>query len=274
MTEQTLPTIGAALQIKNLAHYRDWLIAEQRDLEIQDACVPDVLDGNWQPLVAQVRDTLTGYQGRMGVHGPFMSLHLLAIDPKIRAVVSERMLQALEFGAALGATHMVIHSPYLFFGTPFLAGAASNRSFDDIGIVHATLEATVKRASEIGCTLVIENITDSNPAALLELIRSFDSAHVRMSLDTGHAAITQQRGGPTPDQWVREAGALLAHLHIQDSDGHYDRHWVPGDGSIGWYALFEALATLKHQPRLLLELRDQTKIIRGYEWLRDHGFVR
>ncbi len=274
MTEQTLPTIGAALQIKNLAHYRDWLIAEQRDLEIQDACVPDVLDGDWQPLVTRVRDALDGYQGRMGIHGPFMSLNLLAIDPKIRAVVSERMLQALEFGAELGATHMVIHSPYLFFGTPFLAGAATNRSFDDIGIVHATLEAAVKRAGEIGCTLVIENITDSNPAALLDLIRSFDSSHVRMSLDTGHAAIPQQRGGPTPDQWVREAGSLLEHVHVQDSDGHYDRHWAPGDGSIGWYALFEALATLEQQPRLVLELRDQTKIMRGYEWLRDRGFVR
>jgi sugar phosphate isomerase/epimerase len=95
-----------------------------------------------------------------------------------------------------------------------------------------------------------------------------------MSLDTGHAFITHRLGGPPPDQWVREAGALLEHLHLQDTDGNVDRHWAPGNGAINWYALFEALGDLEHRPRLILELRQPREIERAAAWLAERGLAR
>lgn len=56
-----LPTIGAALPVSALAEYKAWLIEEQRDLEIQDAFNPAVLDGNWQDLFRQAKAILDGY---------------------------------------------------------------------------------------------------------------------------------------------------------------------------------------------------------------------
>ena len=47
---------GDCSTIQRLADYRDWLIEAQRDLEIQDPFQPDVLDGDWKPLVRQARD--------------------------------------------------------------------------------------------------------------------------------------------------------------------------------------------------------------------------
>jgi sugar phosphate isomerase/epimerase len=85
--------------------------------------------------------------------------------------------------------------------------------------------------------LVFEGIQDKHPGPLLALVGSFESDLVRMSLDIGHAMITNRLGGPPVDQWVREAGPMLAHLHLQDSDGNIDRHWVPGQGQMNWYAL-------------------------------------
>jgi sugar phosphate isomerase/epimerase len=84
----------------------------------------------------------------------------------------------------------------------------------------------------------------------------------------------QRIGGPTPDQWVREAGELLEHVHLQDSDGHLDRHWMPGRGNINWYALFEALGSLPQCPRLILEVRNTSEILGGAAFLAAQGLVR
>jgi sugar phosphate isomerase/epimerase len=273
MTLPVLPKIGAALPIEALPTYREWLIAGQRDLEIQDPFNPAVLDNDWQPLIKQAKELLDGYSGRMGIHGPFMSLTILARDSKVRTLVSDRLRQGLEFAAELGATHMVMHSPFDFFGSPFLPHSSGHGLGEQLQLIHATLEPAVTMAKEIGCLLVIENIYDTNPAPLLTLVRSLASDYVRMSLDTGHAMIKHQIGGPSPDQWVREAGELLAHIHVQDSDGQIDRHWQPGAGNINWYALFEALRSLQHQPRLLLELRNKDEIFQGAQWLIDRGLA-
>jgi len=274
MNTHERPTIGAAMPVAQLEAYAAWLIEGRRDLEIQDAFQPETLDGDWQPVLERARGLLDGHQGRLGIHGPFDGLTLMSRDPQVRGLVSQRLCTGLELAAALGATHMVVHSPFQFFGSPWVPHAAGTGRSEQIALVHATLEKVVPFAEAINCTLMIENILDRHPQPLLELIRSFDSPHVQMSLDTGHALITHRLGGPPPDQWVREAGTLLGHLHVQDTDGHGDRHWAPGDGELNWFALFEALRELPHRPRLLLELRQPQDIRRAADWLVHHGFAR
>ncbi|NJM08338.1 sugar phosphate isomerase/epimerase [Candidatus Gracilibacteria bacterium] len=270
----SLPLVGAALQSKHLAEYADWLIADQRDLELQDPVSPDVLDGDWRTLASSVRSTLDGYKGQMGIHGPFLGFNLFAQDQKIRAAVVDRFLTALEFAAAVGATHMVLHSPFGTFGNPFTVHQFHGRLNDDITHVQHTVEPVLAAAQQIGCTLVIETIYDTNPALLFGLVRSFESEYVRLSIDVGHCFINSRFGGPPPDQWVRSGADLLAHLHLQDTDGHGDRHWAPGQGSLNWYALFEALRELAHTPRMVLELRDQSRVLEGARWLAERGLAR
>lgn len=274
MTEQTLPVVGAAMPVSALELHREWLITDQRDLEIQDGFSPDVLDGDWRAVVAEAKSLLDGYTGRMGIHGPFVSLSIMARDPKIRAVVTDRLLQGIEFAHELGATHMVVHSPFEYFGTPFLPHSPGHGQAEQFALIHQTLDPVVTQAKDAGVTLVIENIHDKNSGPLLALIRSFETEYVRSSIDIGHAYIKQLDGGPTPDQWVREAGPLLAHMHLQDTDGHIDRHWHPGVGAINWFALFEAIATLDQKPRLLLEIRPKEAVQVSAQWFAERGLAR
>lgn len=252
---RTPPVLGAALPVDHLEAHRDWLLEAPRDLEVQDAVRPGVLDGDWRPLVRRVRELLAGHSGRLGLHAPFDGLSMASSDPAVRAFVSKRYTAALEFGAELGASHMVVHSPFIFFGHPQLAHAPTNGLGTLIAQAQATLEDVIPLAERLGCTLVVENIRDTNPRPLLTLVASLGSPRVRASLDTGHAFITHQVGGPTPDQWVREAGALLDHVHLQDNDGQLDRHWPPGDGGVNWRVLFGAIGELEQTPRLILEVR-------------------
>ncbi|MCS7068542.1 MAG: sugar phosphate isomerase/epimerase family protein [Meiothermus sp.] len=262
------------MPIELLPAYREWLLEHGgRDLEIQDAARPEVLDGDWKPLVALAKQALEGYGGRMGLHGPYDGLWMASFDPFVRRMIAERYRRALELAAELGASHMVIHSPFLFFGHPQMAHAPSNGLEREIEFAHDTLETVLPLARNLGLTLVIENVRDTNPAPLLALVRSFNSEHVRLSLDVGHAYLMQQVGGPSPDQWVQEAGELLGHLHLQDNDGLLDRHWPPGEGRIHWRALFQALSRLGSQPRLILEVRHE-RLPEAARWLVAQGLAR
>jgi sugar phosphate isomerase/epimerase len=138
----------------------------------------------------------------------------------------------------------------------------------------------VERAASIGCVIVIENIRDTNPNPLLELVASFKSESVRMSLDVGHANLMQAIGGPTPDAWVRTAGNLLGHVHLQDNDAMNDYHWPAGRGSINWQTLLLAIQDLETMqpdreerlvpPRLILEVRE---VEQAAQFLVGHGLA-
>ena len=258
---------------QTLAVYRGWIVEQQRDLELQDFFDAAALDSDWRPVADNVRKLLDGYRGRLGIHGPFWGFKIDNQDPLIRAVVTKRFLQSLEACEAIGATQMVVHSPFTTWDynnldiNPAAREALTER-------VHATLKEVVARAENIGCELVIENIEDKDPLARVELAKSFDSEAVRVSVDTGHAHYAHvSTGAPPVDYYVDAAGEALSHVHIQDTDGYSDRHWIPGDGTVRWHAVFRALGRLSVKPRLLIEVKDKTQIRRGADYLASLGLV-
>jgi sugar phosphate isomerase/epimerase len=268
MTAQTnLPILGVALPLAGLRQHRDWIFDKQRDLELQDFFWAEVLNGDWQPLATEIRRELDGYRGRLGIHGPFWGFNIATRDPDVGAVVKKRMMQGLDVCASLGATQMVIHSPYTTWDYNNLDYNPGGRE-QVIERVHAVLGDAVKRAEDMGCVLVIENIEDVDPHARVALAKSFNSRSVRVSIDTGHANYAHlSTGGPPVDYYVHAAGDLLDHVHLQDTDGYADRHWNPGEGNVPWREVFRALARLSGKPRLILEVRNKNTVRIGADHL-------
>jgi sugar phosphate isomerase/epimerase len=273
MTGNAKPLLGAALMMRSLPEFIDWLQEGQRDLEIQDVSMPDGLDGDLQALARECRSMLDGYPGRMGIHGPFYSLDIMAIDSKIRQATTGRLLEGVDFAQAIGATHMVIHSPYRTFGHHFASWSAADYEAEALQAIHATLEPVLAQASQAGCVLVMECIADLNPYPLINCVKSFESDFLQVSVDVGHAYMAQVYGGASPDQWIRDAGLRLGHIHLQDTDGILDRHWATGDGNLNWRAIFEAIAYTGAAPRLLLEMRDEEDIWKSVEYLQQKGWA-
>lgn len=270
----SLPMLGAAMTVDELETWRDWLIEGRRDLELQSFIEAETLNGDWMPLVARARRLLDGYEGRLGIHGPFWGFSIASEDPDVRALVARRLDQGLAVCEALGATQMVIHSPYTTWShnnLDSLPGARERLSER----VHDTLRDAVRRAEGIGCTMVIENIEDKDPAVRVALAESFASPAVAVSLDTGHAHYAHgSTGAPPVDFYVTAAGNRLQHVHIQDADGYADRHWEIGKGTVNWHAVFGALARLESRPRLILELRHKAAIPASVAWLKAAGLAQ
>lgn len=269
-----LPTIGVALPIAELQTHHDWILEGRRDVELQDFFTAETLEGDWTPLAERARALLEDHEGRIGIHGPFPGLNIASPDPAIRDIVTRRMNQGLDVCAAVRATQMVIHSPYStwMYNNLDKDQGARARVLD---YTHLTLGDVVKRAEDMGVVLVIENIEDKDPNDRLVLAQSFASPALKLSIDTGHAHYAHgYTSAPPVDYYVRSAGAMLAHVHIQDADGYADRHWAPGEGTIHWHAVFKALADIDANPHIVLELADKSKIRQGADFLIRNGFAK
>ncbi|MDG4650145.1 sugar phosphate isomerase/epimerase [Roseibacterium sp. SDUM158017] len=272
--------IGAALKIADIPHHRDWLLDGPRDLEIRDFISTEALLGDWRGLAAVAKARLDGFSGRLGIHGPFVNVPMTCNDPELRPIVTRRYLTGLDAAIALGATQMVVHSPFTIwddrnFGDRPGRGNTPSHRDTIIAACHEVLREVVDRAADNGVTLVIENCDDVSPLDRLELARSFDSRAVKVSLDTGHAHNAHCAHGAVPvDYFVVAAGEWLAHVHLQDTDGYADRHWAPGRGTIRWASVFAALQAAPADPHLVLELRDHGDIPAAMAWLEREGLAR
>lgn len=271
-----LPLLGAAMPTDTLETLQAFILEENRDLELQDFVDCDLLNGDWKAVADRSRRLLTGYTGRLGIHGPFWGLNIASPDFEMRALNRRKHLQGIEVCEYLGATQMVIHSPYTTWSYNNLDNAAECKEYDRLlENCHDTMDAVVKRAEECGVTMVIENIEDIDPDIRCILADSFNSPAMAVSIDTGHAHYAHgTNGAPPVDYYVRRAGNHLQHIHLQDADGYADRHWGIGEGTIRWPSVFRALSELNSQPRLILELRDNANILPSVAYLQSLGLAR
>lgn len=265
--------IGACLKASEIADHRDWLFDAARDIEIQDFMTHAALTTELDDRIAAAKAALDGHRGRVGIHGPFEGLDIDNKDAELRPLITARFLTALEAADRIGARQMVLHSPYtLWYQNNLLAtpGYAEKK----LARIHEVLSPVLRAAEERGITLVIENIQDACPATRRAMVDSFGSDAIALSIDTGHAHLARRMSGAPPvDYFVRDAGDQLAHVHLQDLDGHADRHWAPGDGEIEWAAVFRALADCNSAPHLVLELRDKATIPAGFAHLERLGLA-
>ena len=269
-----LPVIGACLPAAHIAQHRDWIFEMDRDVEVQGFNLPAAMDGDWRPMAEAVNRLLDGHKGRIGTHGPFVGFPINAQDSLIRKVVEQRMMDALDMCTFMKGTHMVLHSPYSNWDHHNFT-TYNNYREHLIEFTHLTLDKVVRRAENEGVVLVLENVTDVDPAERRRLVDSFDSPNFRLSVDTGHAHYAHfTLGAPPADQFILDAGVQLEHVHIQDADGYADRHWSPGEGTIAWNSVFGEIARLSQAPRVLLEIRDKDSVPAAHQYLVDRGLVR
>lgn len=268
----SLPVLGSALRLAELPQHLEWLCASARDLELTDPLTNVFFEGFWRSAAKQAAALLADHGGRRGAHAPFSSTPVDAADRRVVEVLRDRLRESLEFVALTGGSHLVLHSPFLYFGR----GGSLHRGeawAEQALRVRDNLAPIVEEAAAQQCVLVIENIFDARTEPLDALVRSLASPWVRRSLDTGHANLMRDRGAPPPDVWIADAGEQLAHVHLADNDGESDRHWACGEGTINWTSTFQALARLLQPPRLILEMSPARQHA-SVAWLAQRGLAR
>ena len=106
-------------------------------------------------------------------------------------------------------------------------------------------------ARPMGVRLVVENLLNeaTTPEHLMEILRIGHLDNVGVCLDLGHAHMTVGTA-----EALATFGNRIATLHVHDNHATKDEHLWPGDGSIEWAAVAEAVKKLATPPVTVLEL--------------------
>lgn len=86
----------------------------------------------------------------------------------------------------------------------------------------------IKSAEDIKIRISLEN---TRMAEYTEFVlKEFESEYVGFCYDSSHDFINGQSCGKILDRWKHR----LFNVHLSDTDGLYDRHWIPGKGIVNW----------------------------------------
>lgn len=224
--------------------------------------LPVFLDKRWQPELAlqtsdldqiesqQIKDLqrlLEANHLRSTIHAPFFDLNPASGDRDIKAITARRFNQTIDFATKVNASRIVFHpgfDPWRYARTPD-AWLENSLTF---------WPSLIARAEKENILLCLENIFDTQPAPLVELLQTINSPFLRHCFDIGHWFLFSK----TPIQeWFEILGPHLSHLHLHDNCGRGDDHRPIGTGKIDFPAFMDQLADLNCKPTVTLEAHNQ-----------------
>jgi sugar phosphate isomerase/epimerase len=180
----------------------------------------------------------------VSVHAPFMDLNPGALDPIIREATLRRLKQALAAARQLKARLIVIHPGY------------DNWHYDHqpqlwldqaVPFFRELLPAIEQSGAQVG----IENIFESRPETLVQLITALAHPLCGYCFDVGHWHLFADN--PRMEDWLSALDDKLYHLHLHDNNGQMDQHLALGQGTIDFTQLNDYLRDFPGNPRMTLE---------------------
>lgn len=214
-------------------------------LELAQFCTARNMDEDYHAVSHQVIDQLTGIRQCL-MHGPFNELFPCAIDPRARALATERYCQALALAEKFGAKKLILHAgfqPYQYF---------------PIWFIEQSIEYWKEflRNWQGSMCIVLENVMESDPKWLLEIVQKVDDPRLRICLDVGHAFVYSK---VPVENWVQMLSPWLSHFHLHNNSGDVDLHDPLFRGSIQMESLIPMIDTLCPDATVTAEVIDNTE---------------
>lgn len=249
-------SIHARIPCRLLKDSLDFLLEHRMGAEV--TFKGQELDELDRDLVGEAGSVLGGAGLGLRVHAPFFDLNPGAIEPLVRDVTWRRFEQSLEAARILGADLVVFHPGYDYWKY-----GGQNQLWTDRSLEFWNDFLPLGQA--MGIRMALENIYETNPRPLIQLLDEIDSPWLCHCFDAGHWRLFSK----TPlEHWLTAFGHHLAHLHIHDNFGVKDDHLPAGQGSIDFPHLFSLLARSSSMPSITLESNGRSALLRSLAAVR------
>jgi len=169
-------------------------------------------------------------------HGPAHDIDITSVNPGIRQESLKQSKDAIQMAQFLGSEIIVIHMGSYYPGDKKGTENGKDR-------LYKSLEYLLPYAEENKVTIALENYPVGEnaifktPEDVLNILRDFDSEYLKLTLDIGHANLTNI----SPIEYIKILKDEIVHLHLNDNFGKEDKHLVPGEGEINYPAIFKQL---------------------------------
>ena len=186
-------------------------------MEIAEYCTAWNMDDEFTSTDAAVRIKLEGIERKV-LHAPFNELFPCAIDRKARALAAERYRQAIDLAKTYGATKVVVHggyNPWIYYPVWY--------------VEQSILFWKEFLKEDPGVEIVLENVLETDPQWLLDIVKGVGDPRLKLCLDIGH--VNAYSKIPVMD-WLENWAPYLSHFHVHNNDGTRDQHNALDDGNI------------------------------------------
>jgi sugar phosphate isomerase/epimerase len=184
----------------------------------------------------RLKDALSTTNLTATMHAPFTDLNLGATTQPVRSAIRKSLEEFVDMALYVNAKTVTFHP------------GSTNYS----GLLDVANENSLKSISELldhgkgAITLNIENQAASTSPYYIPLCRSVQSVEaflsavdgVGLTLDTGHAHISQI----DPGEFYSRLKPRISEIHLNDNDGAFDDHLMPGAGKVPLKTLYSAIA--------------------------------
>ncbi len=210
------------------------------------------IDETFDSRVQAMKKALENFDGEVSLHGFLFDLCVVSLDPLIRKVSRQRFMQTYEAAKILGAKTVLFHTG---FNAP-LKCEDYRRSFRKNFIAY--LKDFVKIFEESGMVMVLENVQETGPEFILDIIENVGSNNLKASLDIGHANIHSEI---PVTEWIKTYGENLYHMHIHNNYGDDDSHFSLLDGNIDAKTVFRTVLECGLNPKIIFEIFEKKAVI-------------
>ena len=220
--------------------FEDCAAAGIAAVELSPGDTPETLD---YPALARFADAAG--VALWSLHLPFMPFDVIdvsALNKEMRKKSVERNRALIERAADAGVGVFVLHAS----GEPIPDAERAER----FACAEESVSALARTAAACGGVLAVEDLPRTclgrNSEEMLRLTAVDPNA--KICFDTNHLL-----GEPIQD-FIRAVGDKIVTTHVSDYDFIDEKHWLPGEGSIDWQALYQTLLETGYRGPWLYEL--------------------
>ena len=118
-----------------------------------------------------------------------------------------------------------------------------------------------------GVQIVLENVLETEPQWLLDIIKGEDDERLKMCLDIGHVNAYSEI---SVMEWLETCAPYISHFHVHNNDGTRDQHNALNDGKIPMMEFLLRAEALCPDATFTFELmKDEPSMA----WLKENGLV-
>ena len=224
-------------------------------IEIAEYCTAWNMDDEFTATDASVQVKLDGIERKV-LHAPFNELFPCAIDRKARALAAERYRQAIELAKRYGSPKVIIHGGY----NPWI--------YYPVWYVEQSIFFWKEFLKEDpGVEIVLENVLETDPQWLLDIVKGVDDPRLKLCLDIGHVNAYSKI---SVMDWLESWAPYLSHFHVHNNDGSRDQHNALDDGTIPMKEFLLRAEELCPNATFTFELmKDEPSMM----WLAENGLI-
>lgn len=222
-------------------------------IEITEFCTAWNMDKRFSVVDETLKSMLDGISNTT-LHGPFNELFPCAIDLKARSLAAYRYRQAIDLAKRYGSKKVIFHGGY----NPWIY-------YPEWYVKQSVVFWKDFLKKDPGVEIVLENVLETQPEWLVDIVKGVDNPQLKLCLDIGHVNAYSKT---SVMEWLEVCAPYISHFHIHNNDTTWDTHSALDDGIIPMKELLMQAEKLCPNATFTLEVMEAEPSVR---WLMEEG---